>query len=358
MKKLLKTIKSLTSLVAICAVCISLCTDSTTYVTAKNDTGSNYVKPVNLTTKSVVSVNKQFGEYMSIVDENIYYSMAKVTARDLEIIYGNKNTPMFNMAKKTINPCMAFATTWGEAGSSYPGISLTTVMDFNPDTYVTEIDWISLSSNMEQVDSAWYYTNTKAKYNTNSSGKAWRMPVALLQFPRGGDRSTSAMVGLGVGPYQVTSSDWDSWDLDSRVNPIWGFQSSLKKCGTPWINCGIDPISDLTVYAALSLGHQGGGLIDMSFGKQLINTINREDVQNAFNKVGYQMYKDALEKSYTKKISTSDINLNKYVQQLNAEVGFNFGKFNGGPGSTNKGNYVAMHCLRYVFYKYYFTSGN
>jgi hypothetical protein len=183
------------------------------------------------------------------------------------------------------------------------------------------------------------------------------MPNALLQIPKSGDRSTSVMTGLGVGPYQVTSSDWDTYDLDSRVNPIWGFKTSLKKCGTAWINCGINPISDLTVYACLSLGHQGGGLIDYQFGKDLINIINTQAVQNAFNQVGYQIYLDAREKAYTRDISLSDINIASYIPMLQELTDINFSSYNGGVGSTNKGNYVATHCLRYVFYKYYFTSG-
>lgn len=320
---------------------------------------TNAYNPVTLTTDSVVSVNKVFGEYQSAVDENIYYSMSSVSSKELVSVFGNANTPMFEMAKETINPCMAFGTTWGEAGSSYKGISLTTVMDFNPNTYVDQIDWLSLSRNLEQVDSSWYISNAKQSYNTNESGNAYHMPNALLQAPKGGDRSTHDMQDLGVGPYQITSSDWDKWILDNRVNPIWGFEDSLRKCGTDWIYCGISPISDLTVYAALSLGHQGGNLITQDFGKRLISTINTYDVQIAIDRAGHDMFMDLLEKAYNKEVSLSDIDVGPYVSQVESETGIKFSTFHApGFGQTNKGTYVLKHCIRYVFYKYYFTSGD
>lgn len=316
-----------------------------------------YIDPVELTTESTVAIADTFGERMSTVDENIYYSMSSVNAQSVTRIYGNHDTPMFNKLKECINPCMAFATTWGEAGESYRTISLTTVMDFNPGTYKEEIDWITLSKNLEQVDSLWYLANAKSDVNICDNGKAYGMPTALLQIPIKGNRTESNMLGLGVGPYQVTSSDWDTWNIDNRVNPVWGWESSLKKCGTSWISCGIDPISDLTIYAALSLGHQGGGLINYDFGKELINTINTKEVQDAFNKAGYDMYMMALEKSYSKDISLSDLNVVPYLQQIEYDTGIDFSNYAGGVGRTNKGDYVAKHCLRYCFYKYYFTSG-
>lgn len=355
---MLKELRHTVCFILIAIICIGVCyKPNVIKVYAEEYETVNHVEEVRLTTRSTVSIDRIFGDVQSLVDENIYYSLSAVSASDVRRIYGNHNTAMFKMLEETINPCMAFATTWGEAGASYGGISLTTVMDFNPNTYKEEIDWISLSSNLEQVDSSWYIANAKDEYNTNLDGNAYHMPNALLQYPKGGNRQESAMTGLGVGPYQITSSDWDKWVLDNRVNPVWGFEDSLKKCGKNWITCDINPISDLTVYACLSLGHQGGGLIDMQFGKDLINIINRPDVQEAFNEVGYQMYLDAREKAYTRPISTSDINLKTYVQQLQSKTGINFGSYTGGAGSTNKGNYVAMHCLRYVFYKYYFTSG-
>lgn len=320
--------------------------------------GEDYVQGIELTTESVISVNKVFGDYQAAVDENIYYSMCSVNEDDLLRIFGNHNTSMFAKAKECVNPCMAFATTWGEAGSSYKGISLTTVMDFNPNTYVDQIDWLSLSRNMEQVDSSWYITNSKKSYNVAEDGNAYHIPNALLQVPKGGDRSTHDMLGLGVGPYQITSSDWDKWGLDNRVNPVWGFEDSLRKCGTSWINCGINPISDLTVYSVLSLSHQGGNLIEYGFGKELINNINTPAVQNAINKAGRDMFLELLEKAYSKEVSLSDIDVGPYMSQVESETGISFSRFTGGVERTNKGSYVLKHCIRYVFYKYYFTSGD
>lgn len=311
-----------------------------------------------LTTTSKVGIDSIFGDYMTVVDCNIYYSMCAVNSSTLVNIFGDNQTQMFQKAKQWINPCMAFATTWGEAGSSYAGVSMTTVMDFNPNTYIDQVDWINLSSNLEQVDSAWYAVNSKQNYNTNGSGKAYRMPNALLQIPKNGNRATSEMVGLGVGPYQITSSDWNRWTLDDRVNPVWGFERSLEKVGTAWINCGIDPISDLTVYAALSLGHQGGGLISMDFGHSLIETINNPVVQGAINRAGYNMFCELREKAMTKEVSLNDIDVAPYVSQVEAETGIQFSSFNGGAGFTNKGSYTLRHCVRYAFYKYYFTSGD
>lgn len=312
---------------------------------------------INLYSNSTVFIDDVFGSYMTTVDENIYYSLSNVNSKSLVKIYGNHNTPMFNMAKDTINPCMALATTWGEAGRSYKGISLTTVTDFNPDTYKQNIDWIKVTNNLYQVDSSWYIANAKENYNTNVDGYAYHIPTALLQVPISTDRSISTMYDLGVGPYQITSTDWTSWDLDDRVNPIYGFEDSLKKCGSSWINCGIEPISDLTVYACLSLGHQGGNLITYDFGKDLINTINSLEVQNAFNEVGYIMLSDAKEKALSKEISLSDIDVTNYVLLVEDKTGINFSDYTGGVGSTNKGDYVARHLMRYVFYKYYYTSG-
>lgn len=317
-----------------------------------------YIEPIDLSTDSVISVSRVFGDYQSAVDENIFYSMCSVDSDSLVRIFGDCNTPMFSMAKECINPCMAFATTWGEAGSSYRGISLTTVMDFNPNTYVDLIDWLSLSRNLEQVDSTWYITNSKNSYNINEEGNAYHIPNALLQVPKGGDRGSHDMYGLGVGPYQITSSDWGKWTLDNRVNPIWGFEDSLRKCGTSWIHCGISPISDLTVYAALSLSHQGGSLVDLDFGKNLINVINTYPVQDAINRAGRDMFLELLEKSYTREVSLADMDVGHYVLQVESETGINFSSYNGGVGSTNKGSYVIKHCIRYVFYKYYFTSGD
>lgn len=332
-------------------LCISICRgDSPTDVYADGEKYRN----VELTTMSIVNVNPVFGAYQKIVDENIFYSLTLVDSNTLLRIFGNRDTPVFRMALETINPCMALATTWGEAGQSYGGISLTTVMDFNPNTYVDEVDWISVTRRLDQVDSAWYCANAKQSYNINVNGKAYHMPVALLQSPSGIDRRTSTLTDLGVGPYQITSTNWDRWNLDNRVNPIWGFEDSLAKVGTGWINCGITPISDLTVYALLSMGHQGGDLINYQFGKDLINIFNREDVQQAFLQVGLEMYNDAKEKAYSKSISLSDINVEPYIVKIKSIIGIDFADYTGGAGMTNKGDYVARHLIRYVFYKYYY----
>lgn len=342
----------------ILSLCIALCRKPDVQVVLADSTTETDINNINLTCTSIVSINDVFGDYMSTVDENIYYSLSTVNANTLVKIFGDRNTPMFQKAKQYINPCMAMATTWGESGKAYRGISLTTMMDFNPNTYVDEIDWITVSSNLEQVDSYWYLTHTKCNYNTNVDGYAYAMPTALLQQPYGGSRQTSDMYGLGVGPYQVTSTNWNRYYLDIRVNPVWGWEASLGKVGTSWINCGIDPISDITVYAVLSLGHQGGALINTSFGKSLINYINTKEVQDALNTVGYQMYSDLLQKAYKKDVTLSDIPLTSYLNKLESMLGVDFSNWHAdGYGSTNKGDYVIKHCLRYCFYKNYITSG-
>ena len=53
-----------------------------------------------LTTQSVVNIDKVFGQYQKTVDENLYYSLSMVNADTLKRIYGDKNTKMFEMAKK------------------------------------------------------------------------------------------------------------------------------------------------------------------------------------------------------------------------------------------------------------------
>lgn len=320
-----------------------------------NVTAENMNNNINMNVNTI-SINEVFGSYQSAVDRNIYNSLRCVDANTLVDIYGEVNTEVFQKAKECINPCMAFATTWGEAGQAYAGISMTTVMDFNPSTYKYEIDWITLAGNLYEVDDSWYIANAVNNYNTNEASYAYHMPVQLLQYPQSGNRTTSMMTGLGVGPYQITSSDWDKWELSNRVSPIDGFKDSLRKVGTSWTACGINPISDLTVYALLSLGHQGGGLIDYQFGRDLINKINEPRVQEAFNNAGRLMYLELRDKAYDNKVTLSDINLNKYLRKIESETGVKFSSYNGGVGRTNKGNYVALHCLRYVFYKNYFTN--
>lgn len=351
----MRDLKELLALLLILCLAVSLCIKPESKEVYADS--SEHVKAVELTTKSLVKIDDVFGEYMTDVDENIYYSLASVNGNTLVDLFGNVDTKMFEMAKKTINPCMALATTWGESGYSAKGISLTTVMDFDPKTYVEEIDWLTVTSNLEQVDSAWYLANTKTNYNINTEGKAYHMPNNLLQAPIKGSRKTSAMVGLGVGPYQATSTNWDYWDLDGRVNPVWGFRNTLEKCCYSCLKCNIDPISDFTVYAAMSLSHQGGSLINYDFGKKLINLMNTPNVQDAFNTVGYNMFLDAKERARKGPISLVNIDAKAYVKQVEELAGVDFSDYTGGPGRTNKGDYTATHCLRYVFYKYYFTSG-
>lgn len=308
--------------------------------------------------KSSICVDAIFGEYQKAVDENIYNSMTIVDSTTIDTIYGGASTPVLDCLKETINPCMAFATTWGEAGCSYPGVSMTTIMDFSPDTYSHVIDWISVGRNLEQIDDLWYTVNATNNYNTNNKGNAYHMPNKLLQFPKDGSRETSAMTSLGVGPYQITSSDWSTYTLEDRVNPILGFQNSLVKAGNQWFRVNINPTSDLTVYALLSLSHQGGSLPSMSFGYELISIINKPEVTEAFNIVGKQIYTDLVEKAKNGEVSLSDIDLDNYFFKLEEMVGVDFSNYTGGVGPTNKGNYTALHCLRYVFYKNYFTGGN
>lgn len=313
---------------------------------------------LDLTTTSTVNVDLIFGEYQAMVDENLYYSLCSVNEDTLVKLFGNRTSPMFIKAKETINPLMAFATMWGESGRSWPGVSLTNSMDFNPDTYKDEIDWVTLSKNIEQVDSSWYIANVKDNYNTNTSWEGYRVPIALIQHPQQGSRKTDALRHLGVGPYQHTSTDWKTWSLDERLNPVWGWEESISKVGTAWLNSDIRPISDITVYACLSLGHQGGNLITLPFGKELIEYINQEYVQDSIYEVAEQMYRDALAKASKKSISLSDINTDSYRKILEEKLGIKFSKFHkDGYGATNKGNYVIRHVLQYVFYKYYFTSG-
>lgn len=283
--------------------------------------------------------------------------MCVVNGNVIREVYGELNTPMYFKAVDCVNPCMAMATCWGEAGCSYPGISLTQLMDFQPSTYSDNIDWLNLSANLGQVDEYWYYTHAANNTNVNEEGKAYGMPVALLQYTSSTPRSAYDYVQLGVGPYQVTSSDWEGWPITKRVSPIEGWRATLSKCGNNYLRMDVDPISDLTVYAAMSLSHQGGALVTYDFGKRLINVINTQSVQDAINQAGYMMYQDACEMSLSKKISLSDLDVSKYSNYVCTTTGINFSSYTGGPGPTNKGMYTLNHCVRYVFYKYYFTGG-
>lgn len=329
-------------------------------VSVKADGVDTSIRNIELTNISAVNVDPVFGELQKSVDENIYYSMTAVNEDTINTIYGaDMHTPMLDKLRESINPCMALATTWGEAGRSYDGVSMTTVMDFDPSTYNSDIDWVDVATNLGQVDSSWYVANVGSSFNVNEDGNAYKIPVALLQYSKKTPRETNEFVSLGVGPYQVTTSDWEDWDIDSRVSPILGFESSLRRAGTNWCKLDINPISDLTIYAALSLCHQGQALATYDFGKELISIINTDNVQKAFNHVGYQMYTDvkALAES-GKAVCTSDINVADYIPMVQELTGINFRDYTGGPGRTNKGNYVASHLLRYCFYKYYFSAAD
>lgn len=311
----------------------------------------------NFSGSSEIEIASSFNSIQRIVDTNLFKEMAKVDKTFLEDNYKGINTPMFNKAKECINPLMAFATCWGEAGHSYGGVSLTQVMDFQPSTYNSVIDWISVSANLEQVGESWYLSNASDYINENQNGKAYGMPVNLLQAPIKGSRYNSEMTGLGVGPFQITTSDWSKYPLNDRVSPIEGWKWSLTKIGNAWTKCGIDPISDLTVYAALSLSHQGGGLITYPEMKALIQKINTPEVQKGFYKVAGKMYEDLLIKEETEDCSLNDIGRESYMEMLQKETGVAYRNYHVPLGRTNKGWYVFYHCLNYCFYKYYFTGG-
>ena len=302
-------------------------------------------------------ISSKFYSYQRGVDEALYKSMAKVDADYLRRLHPNADTPMFNKGLEVINPMMAFATTWGEAGRSYGGISLTTVMDFDPSTYDISIDWLGVASDLNQVGELWYLCNAAHNVNTNPNSEGYRMPVALLQSPRGGTRESSMMTGLGVGPFQITNSDWDRYKLNERVSPIEAWKVSLGLAGNGWWNNDIEPTSDLTVYAALSLAHQGAGLIKFQELRTLIEKINQPAVQEAFNIVGKEMYEEFEKRAETNpSLATIDVG-KKWYDRLVEVSNVNFKAYHVPLGRTNKGWYVATHCLRYIFYKNYFTGG-
>ena len=311
----------------------------------------------NFSGESEIEISTSFNSTQRIVDKNLFRGLAKVNRDFLEEEYKGIDTPMLNKAKECINPLMAFATCWGEAGRSYGGVSLTQVMDFQPSTYGSVIDWISVSADIEQVGESWYLSNATDYINTNKNGKAYGIPVVLLQAPMDGSRTSSEMTGLGVGPYQITTADWNRYPLDERVSPIDGWKWSLTKIGTAWTKCGIEPISDLTVYAVMSLSHQGGGLITYPEMKALIQKINTPEVQKGFYKVAKKMYDDLLIKEQDKDCSLNDIPRDSYMKMLENETGVAYRNYHVPLGRTNKGWYVFYHCLNYCFYKYYFTGG-
>lgn len=137
MKRLLVTFM----IVMLCNMTILYANINTVSVSASVTNSHN----VDMNQESIC-IDDAFGIYQQTIDKNIYSEMNKYVYDILIEAYGEYDTPIMRKAKETINPCMAFATTWGEAGQSYGGISLTTIMDFNPATYVHEIDWINVTS--------------------------------------------------------------------------------------------------------------------------------------------------------------------------------------------------------------------
>lgn len=312
---------------------------------------------IELTTNSNPNIDTVFSTYQAVVDSNIYEQMCVVDAEYIKQIYDNRNSAMYYKAIECINPCMAFATCWGEAGCSQAGVSLTQVMDFSNNTYLSPIDWISVTSNLEQVDENWYYANTRNGMNINTSSRANGIPVNLLQYSSSTTRELHEYNGLGVGPYQVTTSDWNTWNIGMRVSPIEGWKASLRRAGTLYLDCGINPISDMTVYACLSLSHQGSSLITYDFGIKLINKINDPYIQSIIDKAGYEMYLEMKEKATTGNVDLSSVDISKYVNYVQDTTGVDFSQYTGGPGRTNKGMYVLRHCVQYAFYKYYINGG-
>lgn len=309
----------------------------------------NEVYVSNLISKDVY-IDNSFGNIQCVVDAQIYNGMLQVCNEEtLREVYGNKNTEMFYYACEVINPCMAFATSKGEAGprTSEPGVSLTTVIATNSRYYTYEVDWVQVTSELSQVDELWYLSNCNENCSVNVNNKSAYMPTSYLQ--NGGSD------GLGIGPYQITTSNWDAYTLEDRMSPIKGWKASLKKTGTYWLDCGITPTSDITVMALLSMSHQGGSIITSDVGAEIANNINREDVQSVMKQCAYDMYVELLtEVQSGNLVCADDINVTPYVQRVYDETGVDFSQWSYGSNSTNTGNYVMAHTLQYIFYKYYF----
>lgn len=300
--------------------------------------------------QSNIYIDNSFGDIQCVVDAQIYKGMTSVCNKDTMVkVYGSQNTSVFNYACDVLNPCMAFATSKGEAGASTsePGVSLTTVIATNSRYYVNEIDWVSATKELSQFDEIWYLSNCDKSFNTNVSYKSAYMPSSYLQ--NGGSDS------LGIGPYQITTSNWSLYTLEDRMSPTKGWIASLRKAGTNWLNYDIEPISDLTIMSLLSMSHQGGSIINSDVGKRIIDNINTEEVQVIIEQCGQDMYKEVLSKVQSGSLVSADsISVNKYVSKVYELSGIDFSKWSYGTNSTNTGNYVIAHTLQYVFYKYYF----
>lgn len=289
--------------------------------------------------------------------DTVLYSKFNANAKTyLKSAYGNRvsNTKL----ESCFNPCFAFATTWGEAGASNYGISNTTVMDFTPSRYKAKIRWTDVIKNIDCVDEYWYITFADEEYNKGTKGNAYQMPIGLLQYPSEGSRDSANYVSLGVGPYQITSSDWTQWPLTDRVSPLSGWDATLRKAGTLWVDTAKSYNYETTIYACSSLAHQGGGLFKYDFSTKLFKTMDTPEVHKAIVDVGTCMYNDFLaSRQRGSKGTVAQLNLSKYNKMVVDKTGIDFSKFSGGVGSTNKGNYTLNHTLRYVFYKLYFNGG-
>lgn len=353
----MKTLKRVTSICLCLSILFGISLMKTSSQAATGEVPS--VEAVTLTTETNPDIDKVFTYYQKTVDENLYNALKVVNKEFLYDTYGkSSDTLIFSKAVECINPCMAFALALGDAGASYPGISMTTVMDFNPNIYQTEIDWIRLSESIAQVDSTWYLANVKSNYNYNSNGEAYKIPVTLLQNPTTGNRYENDMTNLGVGPYQINNSDWIEYDLDKRVNPVNGFKNLFYTIGSDWYISGVNPVSDTTVFASIALAHLDNPFIKTNTGEALINRINDEKTQAVMNYIGYQMYLDMREKAFEDPVCAYDINTLQYVKPLEKFLNVDFSDYTKEDYHINIGNYVITKCLQYIFYKYYFVGSN
>lgn len=342
-------------LAAVVVVAVFITTPMTTI--AEEDLGIDKVT-VHQSSESFISsvvsddvkIDNVFGGTQCIVDAQIYEGMKSVCSEEQLIsTFGRVDTDVFKKACETMNPCMAFATSKGEAGgkTSEPGISMTTVIATNDRYYNNPIDWVYVTSELSQVDEMWYYTNCDSNTSNNSEYNSYLMPISYLQ--NGGSNS------LGIGPYQITSSDWDTYTLEDRVSPTKGWQASLKKGGTSWLYADVSPISDITIMAMLSMNHQGGSIITSDCGISIINAINDEYVQDCLKQCAYKMYEDVYEKANSgQAVCADDINPSEYISDFYEACGIKFNQWSYGKNKTNTGGYVIRHTMQYMFYKYYF----
>lgn len=299
---------------------------------------------------STVKIDPAFGDLQCLVDAQIYEGMLQVcNERSLRNTYPKVNNELMDYACSVINPCMAFATSKGEAGgqTSAKGVSMTTVLATNDRYYDESIDWVSVTSELSQIDEVWYLTHTDNNNQTNVQYKSCYMPKSYLQ--NGGSD------GLGIGPYQITTSNWNDYTLEDRMSPTKGWLASMKKTGSTWLTSGVQPSSDLTVMALMAMSHQGGAIIDSECGRNIINNINDVSVQESIKRNAWKMYNDIKEKALSGiLVNADDIRPNDYIKNVYEETGVNFSQWSYANFKTNTGNYVVTHTLQYMFYKYYF----